>query len=218
MKIAGIAAIIAGVCWIAATAFPLLGGLLHEPDAIRSRYTLPIALLMAVPGALLIWFGAWLFFHLKAQDVKGVAGTVAVFAALYLSFVLDAWLPWPEVFARRSLFWALLLAVILVLPVYMVVAHALLKRAGMETHGHRGLVSRGALYLIAWLVYLSGIGLTRLFFEAPMRADAPGMEIYLIATLFLPIAVAWLFFRVATRHLLLPPAADEPSGNAIRLR
>jgi len=218
MKIAGIAATITGIYLLSVTALPLLGSFLRELDLLGLIFMLSIGLLMTLPGALLVWFGARLFLYQNVRDAKGIAGTIAVLAAFILSIGLKAWLPWSEALERDLDMVSLLLAVLLVLPMYMVVAHALLKRAGMETHGHRGLVSRGALFLIAWLVFLSGFEFSRLLFEPHIRADAPGGILTPLAALLLPIAVAWLFFRVATRQLLLPRTEDGPLENAIKLR
>ena len=204
-KFIAAASMLAGVAWIGfATAFPLIRFLTEDKEPFDWIFAVTMLPLMAIPGAIGLFYGRRLFLRFDETSVKYLCGTLAVLGAFQISALLETGLPrrFPQRLGSQLY---LMIGVMFAIPAYFFTVKAILPLVGGERRKIRELISRNMIGLIAFLLW----GLLSELIEtfAPKDPEYPNLvaDPWVFLSLIIPILVPIILYKIAVSFLPSEP-------------
>ncbi|MFA6101482.1 MAG: hypothetical protein WCV67_01450 [Victivallaceae bacterium] len=204
--------LIGGGLFLALAILPLLRFLMMGKESMD--YFLPIITLpVNIPGCLAVYFGFRLIKEKNKRNIKGSVGALAVMAVLLLSVLFASIMPNSigDLDVKHGFMLSLLLATITVIPVYILISRFLMIREGLTPKPKGEFVGKGIILIISWQIWLAGAQIAKTY-EPKER-----WGIIFALCLFVPIIIAYTFYKVSMRLLREDKTEQAASSNPATL-
>ena len=193
-KLTGFAGMTLGLCSCAVWWSLLLLPSRDEKDVSSYAFVIVMAAILTLPSMLAAYFGYRLVRNVTEENIKWGLGTLTAMLAFWLWYEIDAFVKSVvhEYVANTP---SLLLATLTVIPLYVFVCAAVLKREGIPVGRYRSLIGKPAIFLVALQIWSLGIDIHRAYGyrEGEVTFISPFLG------LFGPIIAAWVFYKVAMK-------------------
>jgi len=200
-----------GLCWSLYAILPVINWIGSDKKEILDlSFLLSFSSLFAVPGILAAVFGVRLFLNMSESSLKWVIGVLSGSIAFLLSALMAeaSLLPLPEHLQFSAL---LFVASLIAIFSYLLVVRNLLHHLCGKDRRWRSLLNRGVLLLIAFQVWLLLTGLFREYSPIKEGYDHVPEGPWLMLGLVVPIATAFVLYRVFGRMLPKTQQDDIPN-------
>ena len=195
-KAIGCVSMLLGICWIFISVIQPIIRIASQGGSHLFIFTmLPF---MAIPGVIAIYYGFRLYREMSESSLKMIIGDIAFIAAVsgshHLSARFHSLLP-EEI--QSSLF--LFLGSLVAIWSYLLITRMLIRILGGVQLSLRELLSQGALFLLAWLLW----GVLSHVLHEYLPSDWYACE------LFVPLIVAYGSYKIAVHYLITNGGCQE---------
>lgn len=190
-NVTGILALILGCLWVFAWGKEIFTVLFKDTDLFACFFFS----LLSVPGIIVAYNGLKLIRQKNKKYIKGTVGTLCIFIAFLAVAVIGSLF---ENLIELNIMILLLIAMILILPIYIFLSKFLMKQEGL-TPIKGEFISRGIIKSIAVLIWLSGSSMIDIHSNLGLK-DRLSINLLIdLVSGLAPLIIAVAFYDIAMK-------------------